>query len=180
MPGWEATRLVTKAATLGLRESHRIVADHQLTREEVLHGVRFADAVAQGTYPIDIHTPGAPGIVFEHLDGTTHRINPDRSSESGRWDGAPPEAPLRDTLCYQVPYRSLIPRELDNVLAAGRCSGATHQSAGAIRVMMNVMQLGQATGVAAALSPDGETRAVGDAALQDRLRESGVPLLPGT
>ena len=176
MPGWETTRLVAMAAQVGLRESHRILADHQLTRREVLHGVPFPDAIAQGTYPVDIHTPGAPGIIFEHLDGTFRRINPDRTTETGRWDGEPDGAPLRETLCYQVPYRCLAPRDLSNVLAAGRCSGASHEAAGAIRVMVNCMQLGQAAGVAAALCEGGEVRQVDVAAVQERLREMGMPL----
>lgn len=179
MPGWEHAWLVDIAAQIGPRESHRILAEHQLQRLEVLEGTLFADVVAQGTYPIDIHTPGGPGILFENLDGTTRHIAGDRTLTAGRWDGQPLDAPLRDTLCYQVPYRSLLPRALDNVLVAGRCSGATHESAGAIRVMVNCMQLGQAAGVAAALAPAGQVREVAVAALQDRLEALGMPLRRG-
>ncbi len=177
LPGWEQARLIDIAAQVGLRESHRILAEHQLRREEVLHGVPFADAIAQGTYPIDIHTPDAPGIVFERLDGTRHRQNADRTWDTERWDGRPLDAPLRETLCYQVPYRSLVPRGLRNVLAAGRCIGANHDSAGAIRVMVNCMQFGQAAGVAAAMAVrDGDVHAVDTAVLRERLRATGVPL----
>ena len=131
LPGWEDSYLVDVATQVGTRESHRIIADHQLTREEVLEGGAFPDAVAQGTYPIDIHTPDGPGITFEYLDGTWKRLGGDRSAQSGRWDGQPAGASPRDTLCYQIPYGSLIPRDLDNVLVAGRCAGANHDSAGA-------------------------------------------------
>jgi len=177
MPGWEDVYLAHIATQIGVRESHRAIADHQLTREEVLHGVEFPDAIAQGTYPIDIHRPDGPGIYFEHLDGTTRRIHGDRSTEAGRWDGQSADAPPRKTLCYQVPYRSLVPRELDNVLVAGRCIGANHDSAGAIRVMVNCMQAGQAAGTAAALAlaAGGAVREVDTQALQARLAEAGVP-----
>jgi len=92
-----------------------------------------------------------------------------------RWDGAAPDAPTRDTLCYQIPYRSLIPCDFDNVLVGGRCCGATHEAAGAIRVMVNCMQTGQAAGLAAALSGS-DVREVAVEELQGRLRELGMPL----
>lgn len=178
MPGWSEAYLTDIATQLGIRESHRIVAVHQLTRLEVLEGRRFPDAVAQGTYPIDIHTPDGPGISFEYLDGTTRHIAGDRTQTTGRWDGQPQDAPLRDTLCYQVPYRSLVPKGIDNLLAAGRCIGAQHDSAGAIRVMINAMQLGQAAGTAAALA-DGDPLPSLDAAhLVARLKSDGARLLP--
>jgi hypothetical protein len=72
-----------------------------------------------------------------------------------------------------------VPRDLDNVLAAGRCAGATHESAGAIRVMVNCMQLGQAAGEAAAMvAPGGNVRDVPAGALRARLVAAGAPLLP--
>jgi hypothetical protein len=80
-------------------------------------------------------------------------------------------------LCYQVPYRCLVPRDLDNVLVAGRCIGASHESAGAIRVMINCMQFGQAAGAAAALvPPGGAVRDIAVKQLQKALIEDGVPL----
>jgi hypothetical protein len=93
-----------------------------------------------------------------------------------RWDGAPQGAPPRDTLCYFVPYRSLMVKDLDNVLAAGRCIGTNHDSAGATRVMINAMSFGQAAGTAAALPPEGEVRKVNAARLREQLIRDGVPL----
>jgi len=178
-PGWEAATLVDVAAQVGTRESHRILADHQLTRAEVLEGRRFDDAVAQGTYPIDIHNPDGPGILFERLDGTWTRVAGDGAVTKGRWDGAADGAPARDTLCYGIPYRCLVPRGLSNVLAAGRCAGAEHDAAGAVRVMVNCMQLGQAAGTAAAmLPPAANVRDVDAGQLRARLIADGAPLLP--
>ena len=179
MPGWENVHLVDIATQIGVRETHRIIADHQLTREEVLEGVSFEDSIAQGAYPIDIHSPDGLGIRFERLDGGWKRINDDGSVEQGRWDGQPADAPPRDTLCYQVPYRCLIPRDLDNVLVAGRCCGADHESTGAIRVMINCMQLGQAAGTATAMAArDGDVRRIDSEALRKNLIAADVPLQP--
>ncbi len=177
--GWEDHYLTDIATQIGLRESHRILAEHRLTREEVLHGVRFDDAIAQGTYPIDIHNASGPGITFLHLDGSAQRINGDSSKEIWRWDDAAEGDPPRETLCYQVPYRTLIPKALDNVLAAGRCIGADSGAAGAIRVMINAMQFGQAAGTAAGLTDTtGAVRSVTPAKLRRALIAQGVPLLP--
>lgn len=175
--GWENVHLAALPAQIGIRESHRILAEHQLTRENVLEGERFDDTIAQGTYEIDIHDPDGPGITFEHIDGRSRTITGESEVQWGRWDGQPNDAPLRDTLCYFVPYRSLIPRGLDNGLAAGRCAGANHDSAGAIRVMVNCMQLGQAAGMAAAMATDGDVCRVDSGDLRDALTASGVPLL---
>jgi hypothetical protein len=181
MPGWEDAYLLDVATQIGIRESHRIHADHQLTREEVLHGTRFEDTIAQGTYRIDIHNPDGPGIYFEYLDGTTEYVHGDGTRQTGRWDGQPAGAPLRDTLCYEVPYRCLISRDLENVLAAGRCIGTAHDAAGAIRVMVNAMQFGQAAGTAAALAARnsaGNVRAVDVTTLRQTLVDADVPLRP--
>lgn len=175
--GWEKLRLVEIPAQIGIRESHRILAEHQVTRDEILTGHRFADTVIQGTYPIDIHKPDGPGITFERLTGVRDVVDGKRQSTRSRWDGQPVDAPERDTLCWCVPYRSQIPKGLANVLAAGRCIGAQHIAAGAIRVMVNAMQLGQSAGTAAALAMSQDTRTVDGATLRDQLKAQNVPLL---
>jgi hypothetical protein len=76
-----------------------------------------------------------------------------------------------------VPYRSQIVRGLSNVLAAGRCIGAQHVAAGAIRVMVNAMQLGQSAGTAAAIAKTQDTRHVDAQTLRSQLIAQDVPLL---
>jgi hypothetical protein len=49
------------------------------------------------------------------------------------------------------PYRSLLPKKIDNLLVAGRCGSATHLGHAAGKDMGNMMALGQAAGIAAAL-----------------------------
>ncbi|HCD31219.1 MAG TPA: hypothetical protein DER01_02365 [Phycisphaerales bacterium] len=177
LKGWGSARLVEIPAQIGIRESHRILAEHQVTREEILTGHRFSDTVIQGTYPIDIHRPDGPGITFERLTGMRDVIDGKRRASSCRWDDQPMDAPYRDTLCWCVPYRSQIPLGLSNVLAAGRCIGARHDSAGAIRVMVNAMQLGQSAGAAAAMALTHDVRTVDTSELREQLIGQSVPLL---
>lgn len=176
VPGFEKCYIVDIAAQIGVRETRRIYGEHILQEREVLEGIRFPDAIAQGTYPIDIHNPLRRGIVFKELDGTTREVLEDGSTVHGYWT---PDGKKRDTVCYQVPYRSLVPKGLDNALAAGRCISATHEAAGAVRVMMNCMQFGQAAGVAAALSAQDGTRPrdIDPALLRARLEEQGCRFL---
>jgi len=177
MTGWEQVRLLDIAAQIGARESYRILADHQLQRIELLEGRPFEDSIAQGTYRIDIHHMDGPGITFEYLDGRREIIAGDRQRTVERWDGQPADAAPRQTLCYHVPYRSLIPRDLDNVLAAGRCIGADHAAAAGLRVMINAMGFGQAAGTAAAMMDGGAgVRGVDVKALRACLVRDGVPL----
>ena len=70
-----------------------------------------------------------------------------------------------------------MPRDFDNVLVAGRCLGADHAAAGAVRVMINCMQFGQAAGTAAAMLKGGaNVREVDAAKLVAALKEAGAPL----
>ncbi|MBI3831079.1 MAG: FAD-dependent oxidoreductase [Planctomycetes bacterium] len=181
--GYEKLYLVDVGAQIGVRETRRIQGEYEITERELLEGVRFEDTIAQGVYPVDIHNPDGPGILFRHLDGVEREVAGDGSVSNRRWDGQIDGAPKRATPCYSVPYRSLIPRGLTNVLVAGRCVAATHEAAGALRVMINAMSFGHAAGLAAAAAStrhDGSVRAVDPSELRKQLKREGVPLLNPT
>jgi hypothetical protein len=149
VPGCEAGRLRAFATQVGVRETRRIAGDHVLTAEELLQPVRFDDAIAAGAYPIDIHPTSGGGLVYSAL-GEDHS--------------------------YQVPYRSLIPESLDNVLVAGRGVSATHQALAAIRVMTISMAVGQAAGMGAAMAGEGDVRRVAIDDLRAQLTANGACL----
>jgi len=52
---------------------------------------------------------------------------------------------------YDIPYRCLVPRKVDNLLAAGRCISSEQQPYESHRAMVPIMAIGQAAGTAAAL-----------------------------
>lgn len=180
MPGYEKAYLVDVGAQIGVRESRRIRGEYEVQERELLEGVHFADTIAQGVYPVDIHNPDGPGITFRYLDGRQRTIAGDGAQTQSRWDGGDETTPLRTTPCYFVPYRALIPQGLSNVLVAGRCVASTHEAAGALRVMINAMSFGHAAGVAAATANakhNGRVRRVDAADLRRHLQREGVPLL---
>ena len=87
-------------------------------------------------------------------------------------------APMVSGCAY--PYRSLLPVPVENLLVAGRCGSATHLGHAAGKSMGNMMEIGQAAGVAAALcSARGVApRYLNVGELQDRLCSMGVRLFP--
>ncbi|MFP4056249.1 MAG: FAD-dependent oxidoreductase [Candidatus Brocadiia bacterium] len=150
--GGEGVPLQTLPARIGVRESRHARCLHELTTDEVLGGTRFPDAIANGSYRIDVHSARGAGVRFRDL---------------------------KDTTFYQVPYRSLVPRGARNVLVAGRCLDADEGAFGAVRVMVNCNQMGQAAGAAAALAlQDGADVAdVEPARLRKTLEDQGAIVL---
>ncbi len=152
VPGCERAMLAMTAAQIGIRESRRIVGEHVLCLEDLQVGRSFPDTVVFYNYPVDIHSPtdGTGGILSEI-----------------------PIAPV-----YQIPYRSLVPQRIEQLLVAGRCLSATHEAAAAVRVMPACFAMGQAAGTAAALALKADTtvRRVDISALRQHLRAQGAYL----
>ncbi len=133
---------------IGIRETRHPECLHSLTGDELLNGKSFDDAVAYGTYPSDVHHSHKPGITFRWLDGRECYCEPGKPSIPSRWrDESKGVTPF-----YQIPYRCLVPRNSRNVLVAGRLIGADREAYGAIRVMVNCNQTGEAAGVASWLA----------------------------
>ncbi len=81
-----------------------------------------------------------------------------------------------DHLGFEIPYRSLVPADLDNVLLAGRCISACQPAFQSARSMAPAMAISQASGTAAAMCASAGCRP-GDldvSALQRRLEQDGA------
>ncbi len=148
VPGMEKCYLLY-TAPVGIRESRNIQGDYVLTKEDVLSGKQFEDSIARGAYPIDIHDPKGGRTQFQFI---------------------------KDGGSYSIPYRSLLPIGVNNLLVAGRCLSATHEAMGTARIMGAVMNQGQAAGSAAALAAqaDGKPRNVNIKKLQKILTDTGM------
>jgi hypothetical protein len=146
--GGNCVSLAQLPAYIGIRETRHAECLHQLTETEVLTGVRFPDAVANGSYRVDVHHSDKAGLTFRYLDGAEIYVDQDGAHVRGRWR----EPQAVNPTFYQIPYRSLVPRGATNVLVAGRLTDADRGAYGAIRVMVNCNQTGEAAGVAAWLA----------------------------
>ena len=79
---------------------------------------------------------------------------------------------------YDIPYRCLVPKKIDNLLITGRCISSEQQPYESHRAMIPMMAIGQAAGAAAALAAQQKTapRHLNVAALQSVLIEQGAEL----
>ena len=100
--------LISIASHIGVRESRKLKGVHVLTADEIKQMVDFEDTIAVGNYEIDIHNPEGTGTTLYYFNGGEY---------------------------YKIPYRSLLPKEYDNLLVAGRCLSATHEAHSAVRIM---------------------------------------------
>lgn len=143
--------LLSLANRIGVRESRKLKGVHILTAEELERGVYFPDTVALGNYGVDIHNPTGTGTTVHYLS---------------------------DEAYYSIPYRSLLPKEYDNLLVAGRCLSATHEAQSAVRIMPTCVCMGQAAGIAAAVAAETGTALSGvdTDAVRRRLTERGAVL----
>jgi hypothetical protein len=125
LPGFERASLSQVGAQIGVRESRRIDGQYALQAEDVIEGRRFPDVIARSGYPIDIHDPAKNSVTAAWVTG----------------DGA-----------YDIPYRCLLPKNITNLLTAGRCISTTHEALATTRLTPSCMATGQAAGTAAGLA----------------------------
>ncbi len=130
VPGFENSFLVSTSPHIGVRETRRIVGEYRLTVEEVLDARRHDDVVALGGFFVDIH----------NYDGAS----PGYLSPKGFF--------VKDGGYYDIPYRCMVPKRVENLLVGGRCISTDHEAQGSTRIMGICMGMGQAVGTAAALS----------------------------
>jgi hypothetical protein len=79
---------------------------------------------------------------------------------------------------YDIPYRCLVPKQVEGLLIAGRCISSEQQPYESHRAMIPIMAIGEAAGTAAALSAQQGVapRALDVTLLQDTLIAQGVEL----
>lgn len=139
---------------IGLRETGRVAGDYVLSLADLRAGRAFEDAVARGVFM---------------LDG----MRPDDEKRTYLFSREEQDVPP-----YHVPFRSLVARDADNLLVAGRCFSADQHALSSARVMPTCAMMGQAAGIAAAWSVrEGcAPRALDGKALRRRVEERGADL----
>ncbi len=115
-PAAFAKARVRSYALPGIRQTRWIVGAYQLTASDVREGVRFGDAVARCSWPIEIHN--RPDDVYWEEFGDDHM--------------------------HYVPFRSMAHAQADNLVAAGRCIDADPVALSSVRVMGPCIAMGAA------------------------------------
>jgi len=123
LPEFKDSYFLTSGPAVGIRETRRIVGEYTLTIDDINETRGFDDAIVKGGWYIDKHPADSPGY---------HPVVPIKA--------------------YDIPYRTLLPQNVDNLIVAGRCHSATSEALSSSRVGITSMGMGHAAGVAAALS----------------------------
>lgn len=165
VPWFRNAWLEKLAFHIGVRETRHVEGLYTFSAEDVTSGRKFDDGIARSAYFIDIHSPIGSGFVHE-VDGSKGSVKTTYAPPPGDW--------------YEIPYRSIIPKGIDNLLVPCRAFSATHEGAAAARVMATMTAVGQAAGLAAAEACRRRvaTAEVPGASLRDKLRYLDAPPAP--
>jgi hypothetical protein len=128
----------------GIRQTRWIVGTHHLTVDEVVGEVKFDDAIARTSWPIELHKD-AEGLKWSHF-GPGHM--------------------------HYVPLGSIVHGEADNLCAAGRCIDGDPAALSSVRVMGPCIATAAAAAHALDLAGSGSVHQIDIAALQDRLKDN--------
>jgi len=115
--------VVHLAPRIGVRETRRIMGEAVVTANDLVAGRVPDDSVLVTQRPIDIWRKGGGGQMAD-------------------WPEVRP---------YGIPYRALVPREIDGLYVVGKSMSGTHLAMASYRVQCLLGQVGQAAGVAAAM-----------------------------
>jgi len=107
---------------LGVRETRRIIGEYVITIDDLWNQARFDDVVALNCRGLDYHLKGN---VFKYTALKGH---------------------------HDIPLRALLPKNLENLLVAGRSVSCDHLSQASLRGAATCMATGHAAGTTAALA----------------------------
>ncbi len=124
---WKDLRLVATGEQIGTREGRRIKGRYELKVDDLLEGARFDDGICRCNFCIDVHSTDP---------------DKDKGISSGHLKAKP----------YDIPLRSLISRDLDNLMMAGRCISGDFFAHASYRVTGDAVPMGEAAGICAALA----------------------------
>lgn len=126
-------KLAWVAYVAGKRETRRLMGDYVLSQDDLTKNVFHEDASFTTTWSIDLHYPDSVNVE--------------------RFPGRAFKADTHHTLIYpyDVPYRCLYSRNVDNLFMAGRNISVTHVALGTVRVMRTTSMMGEVVGMAAAV-----------------------------
>ncbi|OYX97433.1 MAG: hypothetical protein B7Y76_08040 [Sphingobacteriia bacterium 35-40-5] len=116
----------------GKRESRRFEGDYMLIQQDIVEQRTHDDAITYGGWSIDLHP--ADGV-FSEKPGCN------------QWHSKG---------IYQIPYRCLYSKNIDNLFLAGRIISASHVAFASTRVMATSGAIGQAVGTAASICIDNQ------------------------
>lgn len=126
---WEGLQIAATAEQIGVRDGRRIAGRYTVTKDDVIVGTRYDDAVVRPTFGVDIHA-----VTADH--------NKERVTENPGIKVKP----------YDIPLRALIAKDVDGLMMAGRCISGDFIAHASYRVTGNATRMGEAAGAVAAVA----------------------------
>ena len=169
-PGADDLALIALSSSIGIRETRQLKCSYQTTVDDICYGRKFDDAIAYCAYPVDIHHQHMQ-TSYRFLDGTEEIVAPGKEKQLVRWREETENLPTY----WQLPYRSMLPENIPNLLICGRAIDTDKSAFGAARVMISLNQTGEAAGVAAyeALTSDRTVQNIDFKAMRNKMKSGG-------
>ncbi len=120
--GFENAILVDVGNELGIRQSRTIQCKQTLTNKNIFESQKFEHSIAKSAWCIEAH--GKDGIFMYYLEDDF----------------------------YEIPYETMLPLKIDNLMVAGRLICAEHEALASARVVAQCLLTGYAAGVGSSLS----------------------------
>jgi len=146
VPGFGNAHIIETAELLGVRESRRILGEYVLSEQDIEGLARHDDVIVRTFDGLEIHNPTGLGTVYTEVP-------------EGEW--------------YDIPYRCILVKDLENLFVAGRCYSTTHAALSAARCIGICMALGEAAGRAGAMACQ-RNIGIRDIPVRDLQRAMGV------
>jgi hypothetical protein len=185
VPGFEKARITGVGCQHGVRDSRRVVGEYVLKDEDVFCSKKFPDGICQFPEYTGLHHPTSPRLGFcRHM----HLPEPKAPAVCRAAECSGDMHPFVKLGGYEVrpnrgeyseiPYRSLVPLKIDNLLVAGRCVSTEFAASTAIRIIAPSMTTGQAAGLAAYLCLKDKTipRQLDGKLVRKAMIDQGIPL----
>lgn len=123
-PGFEQARIKSFPEELYVRETRHLESEYMLSMKDIWTNSDQWDGIAYGGYPVDVQATS----IHDY--------------------GSVASSPVQ----YSIPFRSLVPLKVENLLVVGRSAGYSSIASGSARIIPTGMATGEAAGVAAKLS----------------------------
>ena len=128
---WDGFQLAATADHIGVRDGRRIHGRYTVTKEDLVKGARYGDAVTRPKFGVDIHAPDQETNDRQTILRGGIKMRP-----------------------YDIPLRALIAKDVDGLMMAGRCISGDFIAHASYRVTGNAVAMGEAAGVVSAMAAE--------------------------
>lgn len=146
--GCENSYILDTSLEVGIRQTRTIDGIGKLLNNDVLEAKKQKSAISKSAWPMELHVKDKPQVTWLFDD------------------------------YYEIPYESLLPKQGENIIVAGRCLCAEHEALASARVTAQCFMYGQAaaTAIDIAQKTNKSLKNIDTAILKDELNKDNARL----